>query len=963
MSDIPKVGDIFDDKYEILEILGSGGNGTVYKALQLDCQRIVALKILHLQTASDEEYRARFLREAKSLSAISHPNIITVYHMGLSAANLPYLAMELVEGKSLRAVMNETTPLPLRLALEITHEAALAMAHVHSKNIVHRDLKPENILILQKPEPNTVKILDFGLAHVDETIEQKLTRTGQLIGTSQYMSPEQCMGKAIDFRSDIYSLTSCLYEMIAGKPAFESDNAIGMMYKQIKEAVPPLDKQRLKLANVSQLNAFIARGMAKYKEQRFSSMTEMGLQIEQILSEIPGNAEETDSSHQLLPIGFTIGIVVLSLAAIAFAAALQQRTTKAPALSTIPAAPVVSGIPAEAGLKLEKEYQRHKRLLFRAEMSSGKESLAVALEIDELARLLLYSGKAKDALNIMQSSLSIKKRLLDADALALGRSYSIIANCYAAENNWSEAGIAKKHEIEILIKHKDSSEATLRESYSQLAWFLSKQGKQAEAEIYGKQMVERSERTDDKVQFANRLWQLADIYNGMSQPAKARQFYQRALELKTKYLPLDNHDLGINCFHYGQFEVDNNQPEQGLKLMERSWIILQKHKVDADTCSLATVLGNTYAMVGNTTKAEEYFQRSLSMQEKIGWTQLPSYLWTLDLLGDLYAKIARNAEAESIFKKSIQERLKQGNADPLDICNAYVRLGSCYEAQGKSDRARQEYTSAEKYCQLSLKTKETEEKSVNALLRLAWICEKLAKVNEAEQTYSRILELHKRNLLTASANLYCAVDHLATLKGNAGRRAEAEILYKEALRLAQGNKVGEARVQFDLGGFYIQTKRAQLAEPLLIAAEKTFRELLPTSSERLAKATRLADTYLLLQKKKEAEQVLKDLLKVEENAAPCLWQERNTISLCLLYLQQGETAKAKALLPEFCKNASRVSTDIQLLCDVYTAAHFLEDKTRTTLQELCTNAIWCYIPRLQPKYVKTKTCGASTNSR
>ena len=160
-----KVGQVFDDKFELQAVLGAGGIGTVYKAKQLDCDRTVALKLLHNHIAEDQEYQARFLREAKALSRLQHPNIVTVYHLGLSYSGAPYLAMELIRGKSIRKLISDHGRLPTKLALTIARDVALALAYVHREGIIHRDLKPENLLI---DYDESLKIVDFGLSNLYE---------------------------------------------------------------------------------------------------------------------------------------------------------------------------------------------------------------------------------------------------------------------------------------------------------------------------------------------------------------------------------------------------------------------------------------------------------------------------------------------------------------------------------------------------------------------------------------------------------------------------------------------------------------------------------------------------------------------------------------------------------------------------------------------------------------------------
>ncbi len=209
--------------YEIRGRLGAGGMGEVYRALDTRLERDVALKILPEAFASDPGRVRRFEREARAASALNHPNIVTVYEVG-SADSLWYIAMELVEGKTLREAL-AAGMFPLNRLLDIAYQIASGLARAHEAGIVHRDLKPENVMV---SGDGLVKILDFGLAKRMPfegdagSAAETATQEGSVVGTVGYMSPEQAAGKPLDFRSDQFSFGSTLYEMAAGKRAFGS---------------------------------------------------------------------------------------------------------------------------------------------------------------------------------------------------------------------------------------------------------------------------------------------------------------------------------------------------------------------------------------------------------------------------------------------------------------------------------------------------------------------------------------------------------------------------------------------------------------------------------------------------------------------------------------------------------------------------------------------------------------------
>lgn len=290
-----RVGDVFETRYELLEVLGSGGIGTVFKARQLDAERLIALKVLHADVAADGEFKLRFMREAQALSKLSHESIVTVYHLGLSESGVPYLAMELIKGSSLRKSIAEGA-MPQARVFSVARQLCSALAYIHEAGIVHRDLKPENIVFLEDSETDQVKIIDFGLARFDLTQDgQKLTSTGALLGSVYYMSPEQCKGLKADARSDLYSLAVCIFEMLSGSPPFDSDNPMGLMYKHVHAEIPQLGRQNTS-QSFRKLNEFFKKGLSKEPEKRFQNAVEMERAI-QDLSEIDLPASSADDKQ------------------------------------------------------------------------------------------------------------------------------------------------------------------------------------------------------------------------------------------------------------------------------------------------------------------------------------------------------------------------------------------------------------------------------------------------------------------------------------------------------------------------------------------------------------------------------------------------------------------------------------------------------------------------------------------
>lgn len=317
---VPKAGEVFEERYELLEMLGVGGIGTVFKAKQIDSGRFIALKIMHSGFAEDEIFKQRFLREGRSLNNLSHPNVVGVYHLGVSTNGLPYLAMELIEGQPLRRLLLDQKRIPPEKAIHICKQLCSALDAMHKEGIVHRDLKPDNIVIVQIPEPDFVKIIDFGLVRRVEgqRESQRLTATGVVLGSPAYMSPEQCKGQKVDFRSDIYAVSVCMFEMLTGRTPFASENFVELMYKHAKEAVPAIEASILGPYQ-NGVNVFLQKGMSKDPNLRFQSAQEMldYLENEELLKS-GGNASQLSSGMvktialcALLPILFGLALFYL----------------------------------------------------------------------------------------------------------------------------------------------------------------------------------------------------------------------------------------------------------------------------------------------------------------------------------------------------------------------------------------------------------------------------------------------------------------------------------------------------------------------------------------------------------------------------------------------------------------------------------------------------------------------------
>src|SRR5882757_7967528 len=261
------------DRYELGDILGFGGMSEVHLARDVRLHRDVAVKVLRADLARDPSFYLRFRREAQNAAALNHPAIVAVYDTGEAetpAGPLPYIVMEYVEGVTLRDIVHTDGPMEPQRAIEVIADACQALNFSHQHGIIHRDVKPANIMI---SKTGAVKVMDFGIARALADTGNPMTQTAAVIGTAQYLSPEQARGEKVDARSDVYSLGCVLYEMLTGEPPFVGDSPVAVAYQHVREdPVPPSQRY----AGISpELDAVVLKALAKNPENRYQTAAEM----------------------------------------------------------------------------------------------------------------------------------------------------------------------------------------------------------------------------------------------------------------------------------------------------------------------------------------------------------------------------------------------------------------------------------------------------------------------------------------------------------------------------------------------------------------------------------------------------------------------------------------------------------------------------------------------------------------
>ncbi|MBV9379062.1 MAG: Stk1 family PASTA domain-containing Ser/Thr kinase [Streptosporangiaceae bacterium] len=273
---------LLGDRYELEGVVGRGGMAEVYRARDIRLDRIVAIKTLRADLARDQTFQARFRREAQSAASLNHPSIVAVYDTGEDMATgvpVPYIVMEYVDGRTVRDLLIEGHRLLPERSLEIISGVLRALEYSHQAGIVHRDIKPGNVMVTRNGD---IKVMDFGIARAMSDAQATMTQTAQVIGTAQYLSPEQARGERVDARSDLYSTGCLMYELLTGRPPFTGDSPVAIAYQHVREN--PIPPSRLDPDIPPWADAIVLKAMAKPPADRYQSAAEMQADIQRAAS-------------------------------------------------------------------------------------------------------------------------------------------------------------------------------------------------------------------------------------------------------------------------------------------------------------------------------------------------------------------------------------------------------------------------------------------------------------------------------------------------------------------------------------------------------------------------------------------------------------------------------------------------------------------------------------------------------
>lgn len=420
------VGDVIASRYEIKTYLGEGGMSAVYAAVDKVIKRDVALKILHRDLlVRGKGSLLRFQREAQALGNLDHPNIVKIHHFDADENAQPYIVMDIVQGEPLaRRLVKNPESVKFSDIIDIFVQVCDALSHAHSRGVVHRDLKPSNIMVIG----NHVKVLDFGIAKLmseDSDQELQLTRTGEVFGSPLYMSPEQCRGLKLDFRSDIYSIGCVMYEAFTGNPPFTGNSHIDTMLKHVNDLPASVSTSMCDARYVEKVDAILLRCMAKNPNARFQSMDEVKAALLELDRETKGPIERFKQKLELIK---------LKLGA-------QGKLTKKMIAAYSAAGFIVMGLAATALV------QHNNSVL---QVDSKNASIERWKELDEKGQADFNSGKYQEAEAIFRGELDMAKRLKNRQ-LSLASSNEILDLLNAQK--YLTPGIASRSDFKEKVSH------------------------------------------------------------------------------------------------------------------------------------------------------------------------------------------------------------------------------------------------------------------------------------------------------------------------------------------------------------------------------------------------------------------------------------------------------------------------------------------------------------------------------
>lgn len=502
------LGKTVAERYELLEVIGQGGIGVVYKARHTLMDRLVAIKMLRSESLKDERNRQRFQQEAQAISSLNHPNIVSVFDFGFTPDNSAFLVMDFLDGKDLDSLIQESGYLTPEEVVPIFTQICDAMTQTHEHNIIHRDLKPGNIIVLKKDNKPQAKLVDFGMIKFDVQSgkqSQALTQPGEVFGSPYYMSPEQCTGIKLDVRTDIYSMGVLMYEAVTGRPPFLANNMAEMAQMHIYEKPQPIGKTINDPEFPQWMENIIFKALEKNVNDRYQSTDELK---EALLAFNKFWLEKTGGESKPISLRQTTTSRRMKdevMAAVKAAAAKQAAQEKARLEEPKPKPKGQAAEPSPQALRASTSFLNKPIIL----LAGG---------------VLIGCGLAFSLFMLFGSPKNSAKRWQDMDEA--GQMALLSGNLSEAEYDFNQA-------VRLAEKTDDLKNPAIYGALTGLASVYERQGKYEMAENVYLQTLERIEKNNGKesANLAPVLLKMGKLYCRLNRLKEAESMHQRAMKI------------------------------------------------------------------------------------------------------------------------------------------------------------------------------------------------------------------------------------------------------------------------------------------------------------------------------------------------------------------------------------------------------------------------------------------------
>lgn len=694
------IGTTLADKYQILEKLGSGGMGLVYKAKHLLMKRLVAIKLMLPQFAASATALKRFRQEAQAASHLNHPNILKVYDFGVTPQGLPYLVMDLLEGTNLSAELTKHNYLPLERALKIFIQTCAALYHAHQKGVIHRDLKPGNIMLVDYDgQSDVVQIVDFGMAKILSEMDgenEELTKTGEVFGSPMYMSPEQCMGRELDGRSDIYSLGCVMYRTLTGRPAVAGASAMECFNKHATALPAPFAEVAPELMLPPSLEAIIFKAMAKEVHERQDSMAQLR---EELLAEL-GQAEisgsmpaNSESPQQLSTSQSGSSSASISSSSSASTDALTSASNSTAGGGTgdgdshtqITNASAVR-LPARQSRVLENSMSQMQPSPKAARKGIIWASIAGVVIIASAIALMPKGTTSKDGSKDPDQNPS------QVDPVSASEDYSqLIKQGQSSFDHGDYTEALKKFKV-ALEKARSSGD------YDRVAEVRMALGRtyveiqdldDGQKEFQEILKIRESEKKLTALDATESMNELGKIYRAKGQFSQAQKLFNRALAIRQNYTGPDHAAVAETLADLGNLALEQKQFKKATELLAQAEKVASSTQglADLNQANIFSAIGQAYQMQGQFDKATIYYEKALAIREKSLNPDNPAIADTLTYLGTL-AFVKRDfAKADSYLHRALDIQEKTLSKDDPSIATTEFCLGVLYQQTKKYDKA------------------------------------------------------------------------------------------------------------------------------------------------------------------------------------------------------------------------------------------------------------------------------------